>query len=50
MKKPGKKIKNKIKVYVMDNTGFKKIINPLTPYMIADFYISDEILDESIWK
>ena len=24
------------------------LVNPLTPYMIADYYISDEIYDENI--
>ena len=34
----------------MYNTGFYNIVNPLTPYMIADFYISDEIYDNTVWK
>ena len=28
--------------------GFSKLVNPLTPYMIADFYISDEILEKNM--
>ena len=34
----------------LSNEGFKEIVNPLTPYMIADFFISDEILDKNIWR
>ena len=34
----------------MYNTGFCNLVNPLTPYMIADYYISDEIYDKNIWK
>lgn len=32
------------------NAGLRKLVNPMTPYLIADFFISDEILDENIWK
>ena len=45
-----KQYRNKIKIYNMYNTGFYNIVNPLTPYMIADFYISDEIYDNTVWK
>ena len=34
----------------MDKSGLSNIINPLTPYLISDFYISDEIMDNNVWK
>lgn len=34
----------------MDKSGLSNIINPLTPYLISDFYMSDEIMDNNVWK